>query len=244
MREERVAITTQDGVADAKLYAPSGQEPRSAVLYYSDGIGIRPAFFQMAQRLAREGYFVLLPNIYYRTTSGPAFALPFDFQNAQTRARFHELSAPLTPQAMERDALAYLEFLQQHCRPRPLMGVVGYCLTGRMAMHTAAAAPDRIAAAASFHGGGLFADSADSPHHLLPRIRARLYFGHASRDNSMPADAICRFELALEAWGGSFESEIYPAAHGWTVPGREVYDAVQAERHHSKLNSFFAEALQ
>lgn len=244
MRQENVRIETADGVADGFLYRPAGQGPWPGILYYPDGIGIRPGFHQMAERLAAEGYVTLLPNIYYRTTSGPAFPEPFDFQDPKTRERFMELSGPLTPDAMERDGLAYLDFLSRQRDVKGSLGVVGYCLTGKMAMRTAAAAPDRVAAAAAFHGGGLFTDEPDSPHRLLARIKARLYFGHAHNDNSMPADAIAKFEAALAVWGGNYESETYPALHGWTVPGGHIYDEPQAEQHFTKLKALFAETLR
>jgi carboxymethylenebutenolidase len=243
MREDMVRIETADGVADGFLYAPDGPGPWPAVLYYPHGLGIDSGFHRMSKRLAGDGFVVLLPNIYYRTTSGPAFELPIDFSDPKTRQRFMELSGPLTPDTMERDALAYLDFLATRADVKGRMGVVGYCLTGRMALRTAATAADRIAAAASFHGGGLYTDDASSPHHLLPRIRARLLFGHAHNDNSMPADAIAKFESALAAWGGVYESETYPALHGWTVPGGHVYDEAQAERHYAKLKALFAETL-
>jgi carboxymethylenebutenolidase len=244
MPEEK--IKTPDGVADAFLYTPDGKGPWPAVLYFPDGIGIRPAFHKMAKRLANDGYVVLLPNIYYRTTSGRAFDFRIDFQDPKTRQRFMELSGPLTSEAMERDALAYLDFLANRSEVKGKMGVAGYCLTGKMAMRAAAAAPDRVVAAASFHGGGLYADGPESPHHMLPRIKARLYFGHAMNDNSMSADAIAKFEAALAAWGGSYESETYPALHGWTVPDDElgVYDEPQAERHYTKLKAFFSDTLR
>jgi carboxymethylenebutenolidase len=246
MPEEKVKIMTPDGVADAFLYTPGNQGQWPAVLYFPDGIGIRPAFHKMAKRLANDGYVVLLPNIYYRTTSGRAFDFRIDFQDPKTRQRFMELSGPLTPEAMERDAQAYLDFLASRSEVRGKMGVVGYCLTGKMAMCAAAAAHDRVVAAASFHGGGLYTDGPESPHHMLPRIKARLYFGHAKNDNSMSANAIAKFEAALAAWGGSYESETYPALHGWTVPDNElgVYDEPQAERHYAKLKAFFSETLQ
>ena len=94
----------------------------------------------------------------------------------------------------------------------------------------AAARPDRIAAAASFHGGGLFTDADTSPHKVLPRVKARLYFGHAANDQGMPAAAIEKLESALEEWGGQFESETYDARHGWMIPGGRVYDAKESER--------------
>lgn len=245
MRDDKVQIKTSDGMADAFLYTPDGHGQWPGLLYYPDGIGIRPSFHAMAKRMANEGYVVLLPNIYYRTTSGRAFDFRIDFQDPKTRQRFMELSGPLTPDAMERDALAYLDFLGSQPTVKGRMGVVGYCLTGKMAMRTAAVASDRVAAAAAFHGGGLYTDDPSSPHLLLPRIKARLYFGHAINDNSMSSDAIAKFEDALAAWGGTYESETYPALHGWTVPDDElgVYDPAQAERHYVKLKTLFAESL-
>ncbi len=116
------------------------------------------------------------------------------------------------------------------------MRVVGYCLTGAMALRAAAARPDAVCAAASFHGGGLCTDSPASPHLVLPRVKARLYFGHADQDKSMPAGAIAKFEAALAAWGGRYESETYTGAlHSWTVPDSPVFDQPQAERAFQKL---------
>jgi carboxymethylenebutenolidase len=113
---------------------------------------------KMAKRLADDGYVVLLPNIYYRTTSGRAFDFRIDFQDPKTRERFMQLSGPLTPDAMERDALANIDFLAGRSEVRCKIGVAGYCLTGKMAMRAAAAAPDQVVAAASFHGGGLYTE--------------------------------------------------------------------------------------
>jgi len=246
MQKEDVKITTPDGLADGFIYAPEGNGPWPSVVYLPDGVGIRPAFHKMAERLAAEGFVVLLPNIYYRTTSGRAFDFKPNFKEDKTRQRFMELSGPLTPDAMERDLLAYMQYLKSRPDVSGAMGIVGYCLTGKMAMLAAAIAPDTIAAAASFHGGKLYTDDANSPHKLLPRIKAPLLFGHATNDNSMPADVIAKFEAALAEWGGRFDSETYPAAHGWTVPDDElgVYDEAQAERHYSKLKSFFLENLK
>ena len=112
-------------------------------------------------------------------------------------------------------------------------------------MRAAAARPDRIAAVASFHGGRLCTDQPTSPHRELPRIKARLYFGHAVDDKSMSADQISRFDEALKAWGGRYESETYEGAlHGWTVPGGHVYNHPQAERAFEKLTQLFEETLK
>jgi len=241
MRDEDVEIEMADGRANAFFRAPDGKGPWPAVLYYSHGPGIDSGFHIMSKRLAGDGYAVLMPNIYYRTTSGPAFPGGFDFKDPKTRERFMELTAPLTPDAMERDALSYLAWLGQYAKGA--MGVAGYCFTGKVALRTAAAAGERIAAAASFHGGGLITDAPDSPHRVLPRVTARLYFGHATNDAGISAEAIVEFEAALKAWGGKHESETYPALHGWTVPGSHVYDEPQAERHYAKLTALFAETL-
>ena len=159
--------------------------------------------------------------------------------------RLAELSSPLTPEAVERDAAGYVDFLASHDAVRSgAMGVVGYCFSGAVAMRAAAARPDRIAAAASFHGGGLCTDAPTSPHLVLPRIKARLYFGHATDDRSMPVAAIEKLERALQAWGGKYESEIYQGAyHGWTVAGTPVYNQSQAERAFNKLVELLAACL-
>ncbi len=200
----------------------------------------------MANRLAEQGYAVLAPNLFYRTSKIPVFDFPLKFGEERTTKRLGELSAPLTPDAMERDASAYVDFLaaSDGVGTGP-MGVVGFCFSGSMAMRAAAARPDRIAAIASFHGGRLFTDQATSPHLQLPRVKARLYFGHAVEDKSMPAESISKFEDALRAWGGRYQSETYEGAlHGWTVPGGHAYNHPQAERAFEKLTQLFAETLK
>jgi carboxymethylenebutenolidase len=163
--------------------------------------------------------------------------------------RIAELSAPVTPEAMERDASDYVEFLAaQESVSEGAMGVVGHCFTGGMAMRAAAARPDRIAAAASFHGVRLFTDDHTSPHLVLPRVKARLYFAHAVEDKSMPEEAIEKLNRALESWGaqgGRYESEIYEGAyHGWTALDSPVYNRPQAERAFKKLTGLLAETLK
>jgi carboxymethylenebutenolidase len=188
-------------------------------------------------RIAERGYVVLAPNIFYRTTKPPAFDFEPDFSSERTMNRFRQLTGPLTPEAMARDGSVLIDFL--HAQPfvsRGPMGVVGFCFAGQFALRAAAARPDRIAAAASFHGGNLAGDNEQSPHLVLPRVKARLYFGHAVRDPSMPVDAIEKLERALQEWGGTYESETYDGAlHGWMIPGGRVYHPEQAERGFAKL---------
>jgi len=160
--------------------------------------------------------------------------------------RFRELTGPLTPDAMVRDGSAYVDFLAaEPLVSRGAMGVVGFCFAGQFALRMAAARPDRIAAAASFHGGGLVTDTDRSPHLVLPQVKARLLFGHAENDQSMPADAIERLGRALHAWGGAYESETYEGArHGWMIPGGKVYNPEQAERGFAKLMALLDGALR
>ena len=246
MIEQSVAIPTPDGTAEGTLFVPDSRQRYPGVLYCVDIIGIRAANLRMACRLADQGYAVLVPNLFYRTSKLPVFDFPPNFGDDRTTKRIGELAAPLTPDAVERDASAYVDFLtpSNGVGPGPL-GVVGFCFSGAGAMRAAAARPERIAAVASFHGGRLCTDQPTSPHRELPRIKARLYFGHAVNDKSIPAEQIELFEDALKAWGGRYESETYEGAlHGWTVPGGQAYNHPQAERAFEKLTQLFGETLK
>jgi carboxymethylenebutenolidase len=246
MIEQEKQIRTNDGVSDGVFFRPEGAGPWPGVLYLTDIGGIRPAYREMVRRLAARGYAVLMPNVFYRTGTPPLFDFKPVAGEERTMKRFAELSGPLTPDAMEHDASAYVDSLAGYDRVTGgPMGVVGYCFTGAMAMRTAAARPDKIAAAASFHGGSLYTDKPTSPHLLLPRVNARLYFGHAVQDRSMPQEAIEKLNAALEAWGGKYESEVYDgAAHGWTTSGSPVYNQPQAERAFDKLAELLEATLR
>jgi carboxymethylenebutenolidase len=200
----------------------------------------------MAKRLAEKGYTVLVPNVFYRTTKPPVVDITIGLGDPKTMQRFGELRAPLTPEAVERDATAYVNFLVGHdATSAGSIGVVGYCFTGAFAMRTAAAMTGKVAAMASFHGGGLYTDEPTSPHLVLPRVKARLYFGHATKDRSMPQEAIEKFDRALAAWGGKYESEVYDGAfHGWTTSDAPVYNQPQADRAFNKLTDLFAATLK
>jgi carboxymethylenebutenolidase len=243
--EEDVDVQMRDGLADAVLYRSEDDRRLPGVVQLTDIGGIRPATRLMASQLAAAGYTVLMPNAFYRTRRSPLFDFPRTPGDAASMKRFGELSAPLTPDAMERDAADYVDFLTAYpAVAAGPMAVVGYCFTGSMALRTAAVRPDRIAAAASFHGGGLAIDGPASPHLLLPRVKARLYFGHAVDDRTMPADAIEKLERALAAWGGRYESEIYDGAHhSWTVSDSPVYNEAQANRAFHKLTTLLRESL-
>lgn len=242
--EQDLQLTLPDGTADAVLFTPESNKPLPGVLFVPDVGSIRETKRQMARRLAAEGYTVLLPNIFYRTSRPPVFHFPRKPGDPATIKRMHELLDSLTPERLESDLPVYLDFLGS----QPIsgkVGTVGFCVGGGIALRAAAVRPDLVVATASFHGGGLYrADDPASPHLVLTRVKARLYFGHAVEDNSMNTEAIAEFEKALTAWGGRFESETYEGAHhGWTVPDNPAYNQPQAERAYEKLTALFRETL-
>jgi carboxymethylenebutenolidase len=246
MFEQRIQISTPDGVASGLLIHPDGDGPWPGVIHMTDIGGIRPAQEDMARRLAAEGYCVLMPNVFFRSGRPPMFDAETSSNNELRMKRFHELGEPLTPDVEESDASIYVDFLaDQDAAAEGPFGVVGYCFTGSFALRTAAARPDKIAAIASFHGARLYSDEPSSPHTVLPRVQARLYFGHAVEDRSMPSQFIQKFDQALADWGGRYESEVYEGSHhGWTVPDSPVYNQPQAERAYTKLTELFSEALK
>jgi carboxymethylenebutenolidase len=246
MIQKEIEIAMHGRTADAFVYRPEGERQWPGVLHLTDIGGIRPAYHDMARKLAAEGYVVLMPNVFYRTSRPPVLErTPGDGEDV-FRKRFAELTSPLTPEAIAGDAANYVDVLVRHdaVLPGSRFGVVGYCYTGAFALRVAAACPGRIAAAASFHGGSLVTDSSTSPHLLLPRIHAQLYFGHAVNDRSMPEEAIRTLDTALEKWGGKYRSETYEGAyHSWTASDSPLYNAPQAERAFSKLTELLAATL-
>ena len=244
MTEQDLQLQMPDGTTDAVLFAPESAKPLPGVLHIPDIGSIRDSQRAMARRLAAEGYVVLMPNPFYRTSRPPVFSV--ERQDPRWMERLKELIAPLTPEAQEKDMAAYIDFLSsQPSVQSGKLGVVGYCIGGGFALRTAAVRPEKVRAMASFHGGGLYKENdPTSPHLVLPRVKARLYFGHADQDSSMPAEAIGHFEQALKKWGGAYESETYHGSrHGWTVPDNPAYNEPAAERAYGKLTALFKAAL-
>jgi len=234
---DMIDIPTQDGVCSAYVFRPAGPGPWPAVLFYMDGLGIRPALFDMAGRLADRGYYVLLPDLYYR--SGPY--APMDAKQvfsdpAQRQHLFDHYMAKLGQANAMRDTGALLEYLaaQPDVAPSPL-AAIGYCMGGGLAIAAAAYFPDRISAVGAYHPARLATDAPDSPHLLAPKIKATLYIGRASEDPSFPDDMKDRLEAALSAAGVAYTLETYPARHGWVPTDTPVHDAAAAERHWETL---------
>ncbi|WP_406433691.1 dienelactone hydrolase family protein [Streptomyces sp. NBC_01589] len=248
VRGTSVDIPTQEGVADAYLTHPDDSSPHPAVLLYMDAFGLRPHLKKMADRLARAGYTVLAPNVFYRHGRAPVVELP-DVIDPVRRPEIFERLGPimnsLTPDLAMRDADAYLRWLTA-C---PLstdgpVGITGYCMGARLALRTAGTYPERVAAVACFHGGRLATDSPDSPHLLADRITAELYFGHADQDPSLPPEQINRLDEALTAAGVRHHSEIYSGAHhGFTQADTAAYDSTADKRHWTALLALLDRAL-
>ncbi|MFF4903094.1 dienelactone hydrolase family protein [Streptomyces sp. NPDC001068] len=243
-----VDITTPDGTADAYLVHPDDGQPHPGVLLYQDAFGLRPHLKAMADRLAAAGYAVLVPNVFYRHGRAPVVALS-EYIDMEARpdivGKIVPLMESLTPETTERDAGAYLAWLADSPLVTDgLVGITGYCMGARLALHTAGTHPDRIAAAAGFHGGGLASEAPDSPHLLAGRITAELYFAHADADPSMPEEQIRRLEDTLTEAGVQHRCDVYQGAHhGYTQSDTAAYDAVAAERHWKELLALFARAL-
>jgi len=245
MIETAIEIRTSDGAVDGLLIQPEKEGHWPGVLYLTYIVGINDASRSMASRLAAGGYAVLLPNIFYRNGKPPIFNSPFKIGDEHFVKRTNEIRAPLTPDAEDRDLSAYVDFLARQPSVRgKAFGVVGFGFSAQMVLRTAATRSNQIAAAASFDGGGLHTDAPDSPHTLLSRVKAHLYFGHGAEDPSMPQEVIEKLNRALVAWGGYYESEVYQAHHGWTVPDSPTYNEPQAERSYKKLTDFLNSTLK
>ena len=247
MTRSEIAIRAADGTAKAGLFVPEITSPainRPGVVLYMDAFGPRPALDQMAERLSGEGYVVLVPDLFYRFGDYG----PFDAKTAfreEASARQLRVMIDGTSQAMTAADTAYfLDALGETGVDGPA-GVVGYCMGGSRALSAAAAHPDRVAAAASFHGGNLASDKPDSPHLKASSIKARVFVGAAGVDGSFPPEQAARFVEAFRAAEVDFTLENYVGmAHGWCVPDHSVYDEAGAERHWRRLLTFFGETLK
>jgi carboxymethylenebutenolidase len=240
-----VEVTTPDGVAEAYLAQPAdGKHP--GVLLWSDAWGMRAAIKQMARRLAESGYVVLAPNPYYRSTRLPALPEPLDMKDPEVRKLWAGMRTLLTSEAINRDALAYLGYLDAlpSVDTSRKLGTFGYCMGGAMALRAAAALPGRVGAAASFHGAGLVTDKPDSPHLLVPAMKARFLIAIAESDDKAQPEAKDALRAAFAAAGLQAEIEVYEGTlHGWCPPDTLVYNEPQAERAWSRLLALFPGAL-
>ena len=245
VQESEVDIKTPDGTADAYFVHPSrGTYP--AVLMWPDIYGLRPAFRQMGRRLAESGYSVLVVNPFYRTKRAPTAAEHADFEDPATRAALGALAGSLTAQTAVTDAKALVAWLdgQPSVDRRRKMGTTGYCMSGPFTMRAAAALPDRVGAGASFHGGGLVTDNADSPHLLIPKMKAHYLFAIAESDDQRQPETKKVLREAFAAVKLPAEIEVYAGTiHGWCPTDSRIYNHDQAEKAWSRMLALFKTAL-
>lgn len=236
---EDVEFTTPDGTVDGYFVHPAGGTG-PGVIMWPDIFGLRPAFREMADRLAAEGYAVFVPNPFYRDASGEVVGEDEELFSAIDRLRPY--AGNLTPEAVVTDATAFAGWLDTReavDTSRPI-GVMGFCMSGSYTIRAAAALPERVGAGASFHGGGLVTDADNSPHLLAPETEAQFVFAKAQDDDAEDPDAKT---LLKEAFGDDAIVEVYPANHGWVPPDSPRHDEEQAERAWSSMLTVFGQAL-
>ena len=243
--ESDITVKTPDGVADCYFVHPS-TATGAGVIVWPDILGLRPAFRQMGKRLAESGYAVLVVNPFYRAKKAPVVPAGANFADQSTRDIVMPLAQGLNATTHTTDAKAFVAFLDSQATVdrRRKIGTTGYCMGGPIVMRTAAAVPDRIGAGASFHGGGLVTKTPDSPHLLVPQMKAHFLFAVAENDDQRDPEAknILRDTFAKAKLPA--EIEVYAgAAHGWCPPDSAVYNEKQAERAWSRLLALFKTAL-
>jgi carboxymethylenebutenolidase len=245
VQESDIEIKTPDGVADAYFVHPAnGAHP--AVLMWTDIMGLRPAFRAMGNRLAEAGYSVLVPNPFYRSRKAPVVPEGASFEDDATRQTLMSLMGTLTPDVQVTDAKAFIGYLdsQPAVDRKRRMGTAGYCMGGPMTMRTAATFPDRVGAGASFHGANLATDKPDSPHLLVPRMKARYLIAIAENDDQRDPAAKSLLREAFAKAKLSAEIEVYAGTmHGWCPLDSKVYNHAQAEKAWSRMLALFKAAL-
>jgi carboxymethylenebutenolidase len=244
--ESDVVIKMADGSCDAALFFPLGNGNWPGAVIFADALGLRPAFRDMGRRLALEGYTVLVPNPFYRTRVAPVLTGPFDFSKPEDRAKLTDLMAPLTVDAKVRDGTAYVAYLDTlpQVNTKVPIGISGHCIGGPYTMITAAAVPERVGAAGSFHGGNLVTDKPDSPHLLAPKIKASYYFAIATNDDQRQPDAKDKLREAFDAAKHPVKIEVYEGCmHGWCVSDGMVYNKAGADRAWGELVALYKKSL-
>jgi len=245
MSQQQVSIKTKDGTCKTYVLTPEGKGKWPAVVFYMDAFGIRPAMIEMATHIAKQGYIVLLPDLFYRHGAYGPFE-PKEVLKGDFRAIIGPLMGSTNNITAAEDTAAFLAYLDTRDDVAgKKVGTVGFCMGGGMALIAAGYYPDRVAAAASFHGGRLVTDEPTSPHHVIPKIKAEVYVAGADKDQGYPPEMAQRLEELLTQAGIRHKCEIYKdKLHGWMKPDMPVYDAAAAERGWKECFALYARTLR
>ncbi|WP_334161168.1 dienelactone hydrolase family protein [Phenylobacterium sp.] len=243
--EKDVQVNTPDGVSDSALFYPEGRGTWPGVLLWPDIMGLRPVKREMGRRLASQGYVVLVVNPFYRSHTAPVMPGDINFGDPETRRTLMGYRQAMTNEGIDKDSVAYVAFLdaQKQTNRKAKVGVQGYCMGGPLSFRTAAAVPNRIGAVGSFHGGGLVTDQPSSPHLLIPKTNAEYLVAVAKNDDARAPNDKEVLKKAFADAGKKATVEVYPADHGWCVPGSQVYDPAAAEKAWAELSAMYKRAL-
>ena len=245
IKQSDVLVKTPDGVADCHFAAPArGRHP--GIIVWPDIFGLRPAFRQMGAELAAAGYAVLTVNPFYRTVKSPVLPEGVDMRSPENFGKVREHASKLTPQTNVTDAAAFVAFLdaQKSVDTKRGIGTTGYCMGGPMVMRSAAALPDRVRAGASFHGSRTATDAPESPHLLVPQMKAQFLFAVAENDDQKNPAEKELLKAAFAAANLPAEIEVYPGTlHGWCPPGSPAHNPEQAARAFARTLELFKRAL-
>ena len=244
--EQNVLVTTKYGKCPSFAACPDAPGSFPGIILYMDAPGYREELCNMARRIATVGYYVILPNLYYRQGRGVTLGRDCTTEGSAEFKRMFELMGTLSNQLMVDDTATLLKFLDgQPAARKARIGALGYCMSGPFAVTAAAHFPDRIAAAASYHGVFLATDKPDSPHLLVDRIQGEVYLAFGEKDHLTPPAQIDTVRAALDKTDVKFEIEVYPGAgHGFVFPDRANYIKPAAERHWETLFELFGRTLQ
>ena len=245
MNQTTLQIKTRDGSCPSHLFQPQGTGPWPAAILFMDAFGPRPGLFEMAGRLSSNGYCVLLPDLFYRTGPYQPFDPAIAFNDPAERDKLMKHYGALTLDLAMSDTAAFLEFLAAHPAAKKETGCVGYCMGGPISLSAAGTFPDRVKAAASFHGARLATDKPDSPHLLAPKMRGEIYVGVAGIDQHFTPEERDRLDAALTAAHVRRTVEVYDGAkHGFAVNDTPVYEPAASEKHWARLLDLFQRNLK
>lgn len=241
---QEVEIKTRDGVADCYAFYPENSNNLPSVIFYMDVMGVRDSLFRMAQRIADQGYYVLVPNLYYRKAKKLSFAPSAVAEPGSKRDEMFMLLQSLTLEKVMSDTGSFLQFLEKQSNTSEKSACVGYCMGGPFALGSAGTYPDNVAAAATFHGARLATEKPDSPHLLAPKMKAKVYIGIAEIDPHFTDEEKNRLEKSLKDNHIDYKMKVYPnVKHGFSVLDSLAYDKRASENHFKALFELLEESF-